>query len=96
MYLVMVTRTISSLERRCGNRLLGRKEFLLYLHDNEEHEEAPVTLLFYKRFIDDDFAVWTGSETELKQFAAYANMIHDSIEVEFRYDRKWIFLDTLV
>ena len=51
----------------------------------------------YKRFIDDGFGVWTGSEEELKEFAAFANLIHRNSKVELRYDPKQIeFLDTLV
>ena len=80
-----------------GSRL-GKNFACTYMRKwDEALLEAPVTPLFYKRFIDDGFGIWTGSETELKQFAAYANQIHDSIKVELRYDRKQIeFLDTLV
>lgn len=80
-----------------GSRL-GKNFACSYMRKwDEALLEAPVTPLFYKRFIDDGFGVWTGSETELEEFAAYANSIHDNIKVELRYDRKQIeFLDTLV
>ena len=37
-----------------------------------------------KRFIDDGFGIWTGSEEELKEFAVFANLIHGNIKVELR------------
>ena len=52
---------------------------------------------FYKRFVDDGFGVWTGTETELKEFTAFANTIHKNIKVELRYHKRQIeYLDTLV
>ena len=80
-----------------GSRL-GKNFVCTYMRKwDEALLESPVIPLFYKRFIDDGFGVWTGSETELKQFASYANSIHDNIKVELRYDNKQIeFLDTLV
>ena len=58
---------------------------------------APIQPAFYKRFVDDGFGVWTGTKTELKEFAAFANTIHKNIKVELRYHERHIeFLDTLV
>ena len=37
---------------------------------DEERLKARVTPLFYKRFIDDGFGLWTGSEEELKEIVA--------------------------
>ena len=58
---------------------------------------APIQPAFYERFVDDGFGVWTGTETELKEFAAFASIIHKNIKVELRYHKRKIeFLDTLV
>ena len=58
---------------------------------------APIQPAFYKRFVDDGFGVWTGTETELKEFTAFANTIHKNIKVELRYHKRQIeYLDTLV
>ena len=58
---------------------------------------APIQPAFYKRFVDDGFGVWTGTETELKEFAVFANTIHENIKVQLRYHKRQIeFLDTLV
>ena len=46
---------------------------------DEELLKAKVTTLFYKRFIDDGFGIWTGSEEQLKEFAVFANLIHGNI-----------------
>lgn len=80
-----------------GSRL-GKNFACTYMRKwDEALLEATVTPFFYKRFIDDGFGVWTGSEAELKEFAAFANGIHANIKIELRYDRKQIeFLDTLV
>ena len=58
---------------------------------------APIQPVFYKRFDEDGFGVWTGTETELKEFAAFANTIHKNIIVDLGYHKRQIeFLDTLV
>lgn len=57
-------------------------------------EKIPV---FYKRFIDDGFGVWTGSVEDLQSFARHANSIHPNIKVDLRYNAHSIeFLDTMV
>ena len=80
-----------------GSRL-GKNFAYTYMRKwDEELLKARVTPLFYKRFTDDRFGVWTGSEEEPKEFAAFAKLIHGNIKVELRYDPKQIeFLDTLV
>ena len=80
-----------------GSRL-GKNFACTFLRKwDEEFQKARVTPLFYKRFIDDGFGVWTGSKEELKEFAVFANIIHGNIKVELRYDPKQTeFLDTLV
>jgi len=53
--------------------------------------------IFYKRFIDDGFGLWTGGEKNLISFANFANTIHSDIKIELRYSRTRIeFLDTVV
>ena len=53
--------------------------------------------LFYKRFIDDGFGMWTDGENSLKEFATYANSMYKNIKIELRYSHTNIeFLDTLV
>ena len=80
-----------------GSRL-GKNFACAYMRKwNETLFTAPIQLAFYKRFLDDGFGVWTGTETELKEFAAFANTIHKNIKVELRYHKRQIdFLDTLV
>ena len=52
--------------------------------------------MFYKRFIDDGFGIWTHVVEELVKFQAWANGIHPNIQVELRWSYTEIeFLDTL-
>ena len=77
---------------------LGKNFECMYMRKwDKEILKARVTPLFYKWFIDDGFGIWTGSEEKLKEFAAFASLIHGNIKMELRYDPKQIeFLDTLV
>ena len=53
--------------------------------------------LFYLRFIDDIFMIWTKSEGELIKFLNESNTKHTSIKFEFKYSRQQIeCLGTLV
>ena len=53
--------------------------------------------LFYKRFIDDGFRVWTFGLDSLLQFRDHANNIHPDIKVMFQWSKEEIeFLDTKV
>ena len=47
----------------------------------EKSEKLPV---FYVRYIDDIFGIWTGTEEELKQFHKTANEIHPNIQLDLR------------
>jgi hypothetical protein len=54
---------------------------------------------FYKRFIDDIFIIWTGSEEDLKLFMSKINDVHKSIKFTCDYDlskRSTTFLDTTI
>ena len=80
-----------------GSRL-GKNFACAYMRKwDEKLMEFDQKPLFYKRFIDDGFGIWTGSVEELKLFTSFANNIHDNIKVELRWDDKQLeFLDTLV
>ncbi len=41
--------------------------------------------VFYKRFIDDGFGIWTAGQDSLEAFAQYANQIHKNIKIELRF-----------
>ena len=54
---------------------------------------------FYKRFIDDGFMLWAGTEAQLERFIEYLNGLHATIKVTATYDfktREVSFLDVLV
>ena len=53
--------------------------------------------LCYYRFRDDIFMIWTGDETDLKEFFRRVNALHDSIKFEWKYSKTEVnFLDTTV
>lgn len=53
--------------------------------------------IFYKRFIDDGFGIWTEGIDKLEEFKDHANKIHENIKVELRWSKEEVeFLDTLV
>ena len=57
-----------------GSRL-GKNFACTYMRKwDEELLKARVTPLFHKQFIDDGFGVWTGSEEELKECAAFVDL----------------------
>ena len=77
---------------------LGKNFACAYMRKWDEqlmkYEKQP---LFYKRFIDDGFGLWTEGEESLKAFGKFANEIHQNIKIELRYSFTEIeFLDTLV
>lgn len=80
-----------------GSRL-GKNFACTYMRKwDEQLLEHHIKPAFYKRFIDDGFGLWPGTEEELKEFADHANSIHPSIKVELRYSKTRIeFLDTWV
>ena len=52
---------------------------------------------FYKRFIDDIFLLWNGSEDELKAFLEQLNQLHPTIKFDAHYSKTSVeFLDTKV
>ena len=57
----------------------------------------PSLISFWKRFIDDIFFIFIGSETQLKEVFTHMTSIHPTIKFTFEYSPKQIaFLDTLV
>ena len=64
---------------------------------DEQLVEQDKTTLFYKRFIDDGFGVWTFGVCSLLQFRDHANNIHPEIKVVLQWSKEEIeFLDTKV
>ena len=54
-------------------------------------------IFVWKRFIDDIFIIWTGSQSELTEFLKKANEIHETIKFTFEVDETSLtFLDTTV
>lgn len=54
-------------------------------------------ILLWKRFIDDIFFIFLGTEEELHQFQTYMNHIHPTIKFTFETSRTAIsFLDTII
>jgi hypothetical protein len=54
---------------------------------------------FWRRFIDDIFLIWTGTEKELEDFIIYINSIHTTIKftANYNFETKSVpFLDTLI
>ena len=53
--------------------------------------------LFYARYIDDIFFIYTGQETQLEEFLTNLNMKHDSIKLDHEKSKKPVaLLDTLI
>ena len=46
-------------------------------------EQASVKLVFWRRFINDVFFIWTDGEESLKEFMALMNLFHDTIKFTF-------------
>ena len=68
-------------------------------HFEEKHiyPEINNDCLFYTRYIDDIFLIYTGGERKLIEFLTKLNTAHDSIKFDFEKSTKSIaFLDTLV
>ena len=62
-------------------------------------DEFRKSIAFYKRFIDDIFIIWTGTEEEFLKFMDRINTLHATIKFTCSYnikDRSTTFLDTLV
>ena len=58
-----------------------------------------LSIAFYKRFIDDIFMIWTGTEKEFLDFMAEINKLHKTIKFTCSYDftnKSTTFLDTTV
>ena len=54
-------------------------------------------IFVWKRFIDDIFIIWTGSQSELTEFIKKANETHETIKFTFEVSETSLtFLDTTV
>ena len=53
----------------------------------------------YRRYIDDGFFLWDGTEEELKQFIQHCNNFHPTIKFTFEYtfeSKSVNFLDMII
>lgn len=46
--------------------------------------------MFYKRFIDDDFGIWTHDEQKMKELMYFTNSINFKINLKLRYNSSQI------
>lgn len=73
--------------------------FMGYLEQHHIHTDNPFSdnILLYRRYIDDLFLVWRGTETHLHEFHDYLNGLIGSIKFSLKFDCTRIhFLDTWV
>ena len=75
--------------------------FMAYFQEKFIYLLIDAKTLFYLRFIDDIFMIWTKSEKDLIEFLFELNTKHSSIKFEFKYSRELLeslieFLDALV
>lgn len=71
--------------------------FMGFLERKHIHTNNPFAdnIILYKRYIDDLFLIWRGTEAELSNFHCYMNNLVDSINFSLEYDSNKIhFLDT--
>lgn len=68
--------------------------------DDFEHKYVytyPTQPILWKRYIDDVFCIWTGTEDELKEFIQHLNGCHNSIKFTADFSQNSVnFLDTTV
>lgn len=73
-----------------ANIFMGKLESDLF-------EQAPITPLFWRRFIDDIFFIWTEGEERLKEFMELMNSFHNTIKFTFSWSSEQVnFLDVSV
>jgi len=80
-----------------ANLFMG--DFEEYAFEIGEEHVRHIYEEFYVRFIDDGFLLWCGTENELKDFVAFLNGIHPTIQFSCTYDfntREVSFLDVSV
>ena len=86
----------------CGNSALAPPWACLFMSHLEQKilsSWGGTQPLLFKRFIDDIFFIWPGSEEELKEFIAHMNSAHTHIKFTSTYDvetKSIPFLDTWV
>ena len=66
------------------------KKIDLMLHRIAEEWKTKL-IRFYKRFIDDIFIIWTGTEEELKNFMVKINAAHPTIKSQLATTSKSSF-----
>ena len=60
-------------------------------------ERAPAKPIFWKRFIDDIFFIWTKGEERLREFMEFINSFHNTIKFTFNWSSEQVsFLDVNV
>ena len=60
-------------------------------------QQAPIQPVFWRRFIDDVFFIWTEGEESLKEFMGLMNSFHDTIKFTFDWSHSQVnFLDVNV
>ena len=65
--------------------------------DDKANGYQVITPTLYRRFLDDVFFVWTGTETELQRFGEYLNSLIEGITVTLTWSQESVnFLDTTV
>ena len=67
---------------------LGRNFACSYMRKWDEELIKYDRPMFYKRYMDDGFGIWTRSLRSLQEFARYANNIYSSIQIELRYSQE--------
>ena len=70
-----------------ANLFMGRLEAQLI-------NQAPESIHTWKRFIDDIFIIWTGTNAEFEKFMSNINQIHPTIKFTYEIsDTELTFLD---
>ena len=59
-------------------------------------DSSPLTPLFYMRFIDDIFMIWTHGSEELEQFTTRANSSHPSIKFKIKFKNRHILMKAAI
>ena len=78
------------------NKKIESKNVHIYI-ETHIYPEINNDCIFYARYIDDIFLIYTGGETKLDEFLTNLNMKHESIKFDHEKSTKSVaFLDTLI